>query len=74
MTAVGTKIAPANINEPIKRCMRNTIISSNRKWIKNPATKNYVLSPQSRMFDSEHVPNHASTVDFLREKREEKWC
>ena len=74
MTAVGTKIAPANINEPIKRCMRNTIISSNRKWIKIPASQNYVPRTPSRMFDSEHVPNHASTVDFLREKREEKWC
>src|ERR1700676_1149226 len=60
MTAVGTRIAPANNSEPINQCVRDTIISSNRKWIKNPATKNYVLSPQSRMFHSAHVSNHAS--------------
>jgi hypothetical protein len=31
MIAVGAKIAPANNNEPIYQCVRNTIISSNRK-------------------------------------------
>lgn len=59
MTAVGAKIAPANNNELIKRCVRNMIISSNRKWIKSLATNNYVLTALKCMSHSAHAPNHA---------------
>ncbi|MDQ1409927.1 MAG: hypothetical protein QOJ41_1662 [Acidobacteriaceae bacterium] len=77
MTAVGTKIAPANNNEPINRCALITIISSNRKWIKIPACRNYVRRPQPRMFHSAHVPKHAGPAHFsAREVRttEKRWC
>jgi len=68
MTAVGAKIAPANNNEPIKRCVRNMIISSNRKWIKSLATNNYVLTTLKCMSHSAHAPkdvrhrNHGSAL------------
>jgi hypothetical protein len=59
MTAVGAKIAPANNNEPIERCVRNMIISSNRKWIKSLATNNYVLTTLKCMSHSVHAPKDA---------------
>jgi len=74
MIAVGAKIAPANSNEPINQCVRNTIISSNRKWIK--------FRPLRTMFPSlrpvcpiQHMcPMMQVAVDLSREKYEESWC
>jgi hypothetical protein len=63
MTAVGANTAPANNNEPINQFVRNTIISSNRKRIENPATNDYGPSHPVRISHSAHVPNHASSLD-----------